>query len=109
MAFTATALRGYTLPTPRGFLVFNEGKETFGIPDDMRDRLVRERVIAGDEGAKLPPVANDGLDALTKAQLRDLADANEIEIETDANKAAMLDKLRAAGVSAPGGAEAPAE
>lgn len=46
--FNATALRGYTQHTPTGFLIFNEGKETRFIPEDMRSKLVGEGVIEGD-------------------------------------------------------------
>lgn len=43
----------------------------------------------------------DGLDGLTKKQLQELASANGIEFETDANKATLIEKLRVAGVTAP--------
>lgn len=46
--FTARALRGHTLHTPTGFIVFNEGKETAGIPSDQRRMLVKQGIIAGD-------------------------------------------------------------
>lgn len=42
----------------------------------------------------------DGLDGLTKKRLQELASANGIDFETDANKAALIEKLRAAGVTA---------
>lgn len=48
--FSATALRGYTLHTPKGWVVFNEGQETRLIPEEHRAKLVKEGVIAGDGG-----------------------------------------------------------
>lgn len=107
MPFNATALKGHTLRTDRGFLVFNEGKEVLAIPDEYRDRLVREGVIAGEGGAEADEAGED-FDGLTKADLRKLADANNVEIETDANKTTMIEKLRAAGVSAPSSDAPPA-
>lgn len=44
--FSAAALRGYTLHTPRGFLIFNAGKETRFIPEESRAKLEAEGVIA---------------------------------------------------------------
>lgn len=46
--FDAKALRGYTLHTPRGFVIFNEGKVTERIPDEYRARLEAEHVIGQD-------------------------------------------------------------
>lgn len=56
----------------------------------------------GGEGGSQSGDANpaDGLDGLTKKQLQELASANGIEFETDANKATLIEKLRAAGVTA---------
>ncbi len=51
MAFKAKALRGYTLHTPGGFVIFNEGKETANIPDEYRARLERNGVIPKSGGS----------------------------------------------------------
>lgn len=48
--FTATALKGKTLHTPKGFIIFNAGKETRFIPEEHRDALVKEGIIAGEGG-----------------------------------------------------------
>lgn len=114
--FNATALKAHVEPAPRlpgvrrGFLVFNKGKETRFIPEEIRGKLVGLGVIAGEGGADSAAVeeTSDGLDDLTKAQLRERAEAAGLEIETDANKATMIEKLRAAGVTAGSGSDAPA-
>lgn len=46
--FSAVALAGYSLHTPRGFIIFNAGQETVRIPEEHRARLVREGVIAAE-------------------------------------------------------------
>lgn len=49
--FDAKARRGYTLHTPSGFLVFNEGKVTTHIPDEYRAVLEANEVIGGGDAA----------------------------------------------------------
>ncbi|MGE0602226.1 MAG: SAP domain-containing protein [Xanthobacteraceae bacterium] len=43
---------------------------------------------------------DDGLEKLTKKELQELCSANGIGFETDANKAALIEALRANGVKA---------
>jgi len=99
--FSAKALRGYTLHTPKGFVIFNEGQETRFIPEDQRDKLVKQGVIADDDETAAPSGESDGLDSMTKAELHAEAKKRGITVETDANKAALLAALRAGGAEAP--------
>jgi hypothetical protein len=52
--FDAVALRGRTIHTPSGFLVFNEGEEAKGIPVEYRQRLIDEGVIPADDAPRAP-------------------------------------------------------
>jgi hypothetical protein len=107
------ALIGATIYTPTGFLVFNAGKTTDNIPEEMLPRLQREGIIAGssskDEakspagaantsgttatGAAVTPLSDD-LDSKTKAELREIADAEGVTYDDGATKAKLLDVLR---------------
>jgi len=68
--FSAKALRGHTLHTPKGFIVFNAGETVKNIPEDYRQRLERDGVIAA---GKAPAAAktsaaggdDDGVDKST--------------------------------------------
>jgi hypothetical protein len=97
--FKAMALRGYTLHTPTGFLIFNKGAETDNIGDEYRDVLVRDGVIADDGAAAADePVALAGKN---KAQLLDIAEAEGVEVPEGATNATIVEAIEAKRAAAP--------
>lgn len=114
MPFKAKALRGKTYHTPRGFLIFNEGKTTENIPDEMRDRLVADRVIAGKAGALdrdsdgaaggSEPAEPVALSGKNKAQLLEIAKAEGVTVDDGATNAAIVEAIEAKRAAGDGGA-----
>jgi hypothetical protein len=102
--FSATALKGYTLHTERGFVIFNEGKETRLIPEASRALLEREGVI-GDGG----PLDRDGngeaggskpqeppaLSGLNKTELLKVASDEGVTVEDGATNAKIVEAIEA--------------
>lgn len=107
------ALISATIYTPAGFLVFNAGKTTDNIPEDMLPRLQREGIIAGTSsgseekspagasntsgttatGAEITPLSDD-LGSKTKAELKEIADERGVLYDDGATKAELLETLR---------------
>lgn len=108
--------------TPTGFFVANAG-ETKKVPAELLPRLTADGAFGDGKAAPVAEAEGGGdLDSLSNSKLRELAAAKGVEIPANANKTALLEALRAAGitssvdggasdggVTSPGGPDAPSE
>lgn len=103
-SFSATALRGHVLHTPRGFLVFNEGKETSRIPEDLRAVLVRDGVIAGsgDEGGRAAPASDRKPPARRRGSRKAAAAGAPADFDAGAFTVTKADGIGMYAISGPG-------
>jgi hypothetical protein len=91
---TAEYLDTQTLEGGDGYFHTGEGDEEFQSQQSPETELVR----ASREGAGPEQMAigdDDGLDAMTKQELKDLADSRGVEYSATATKAQILEALRA--------------
>lgn len=69
------------------------GRDKFQLMDSGKRRSKKKGTVEEPVESSLKP-ANDGLDELTVAELRDLADAEEVELDGAHLKADILAKIR---------------